>query len=272
MSLTRDEYISSPLPIARELRRLLGQHARVVFDIGSCEGEDALRYAHLFPDATTYAIEPLPRNIPLLRANLARYPNRNVRLIELALSDVPGTARFFVSSGQPPGVTSADWDYGNKSSSLLPPGEHVVIHPWVQFQEQIEVETDTLERVCQREGVTSIDLIHLDVQGAELKVLMGAGALLASVRVIWMEVEAIPLYAGQPLKADVERFMDAQGFRKIKDTVDAVAGDQLYVNPRLVRVPGPDPWESAPVRSLRHAAVRFRRCAGRLRGRLSRGR
>lgn len=265
MSLTRDAFILSALPIERDLKRLFPRRdARVVFDIGSCEGEDAIRYASFFPHAIVYAVEPLPRNIPRIRENLVRHPRPNVRILPVALSDGVGTARFYVSSGQPPGETSPDWDHGNKSSSLLPPEQHLAVHPWVRFDEELEIETDTLERVCRREGVDAIDVAHVDVQGAELKVLAGAGPLLERIKVVWMEVEAVPLYRAQPLKRDVELFMAAHGFRKLKDTVDLVAGDQLYVNARLMKVPLPSLSEMDQVRWLRAIPGRIRRRAKRL--------
>jgi FkbM family methyltransferase len=264
----REAFIASPLPIERQLRELFPRlDARVVLDVGSCEGEDAIRYATLFPSAAVYAFEPLPKNVRLVEENLARHPHPNIRVVPLALSDSTGTARFFVSSGQPDGVAPTDWDYGNKSSSLLPPARHLDVHPWVRFDEQIEVSTETLETFCRGQGITEIDVVHLDVQGAELAVLRGAGPLLDRVSVVWMEVEAIPLYDGQPLKADVERFMTDHGFRRIVDTVDAVAGDQLYVNTRIF--PTRPAWRIASARAsttcfVRRAGHPFRRAGRRL--------
>ncbi len=49
------------------------------------------------------------------------------------------------------------------------------------------------------------------------------------MRAIWTEVEAIPLFRDQPMKADVESFMTGVGFAIMKDTVGSVSGDQLYV-------------------------------------------
>jgi len=235
MDLNRDAYIASPLLHEAALLRLLPREAPlVIFDIGSCEGEDSIRYARLFPSARIWAVEPLPANVDLIKANLERYGVDRVEVVALALSDSPGHATFYVSSGRPADARpDADWDFGNKSSSLLPPAGHLTAHPWVHFDKSIEVETDRLDLLAQRRGVTAIDYIHMDVQGAELCVLNGAGTLLDSVRVIWMEVEAMPLYEDQPLKADVERFMTSRGFEKRLDTVGAVSGDQLYVNTRF---------------------------------------
>jgi FkbM family methyltransferase len=260
---TRNAFIATPLPIERELKRLFRRlDARIVFDIGSCEGEDAIRYAALFPSAVVYAVEPVPSNLRLIEENLARHPESHVKVLPCALSDSAGQATLFVSSGQPDDVTPSDWDYGNKSSSLRPPDRHLEVHPWVRFDDQIVVATTTLERVCRDEGISVIDFVHLDVQGAELEVLRGAGPYLEQIGAIWMEVEAIPLYQAQPLKPDVERFMAGHGFRKMVDTVGSISGDQLYFNPRLVR-PRPDRLGAAG-RWLVSARATGRRAARRL--------
>lgn len=233
--MNRDEFLKRRLPHQAALLRLLPRQAPlVIFDIGSCEGEDSIRYARLFPAARVWAVEALPANVDLIKANLARHNVDRVEIVALALDDSAGHATFHVSSGQPPSEpTDTDWDYGNKSSSLLPPDGHLEILPWVHFDNSIQVETDRLDAVAQRSGLAVIDYIHMDVQGAELRVLNGAGALLDSVRVIWMEVEAKALYKDQPLKADVEQFMESHGFEKRLDTVGTISGDQLYVNTRF---------------------------------------
>ena len=46
---------------------------------------------------------------------------------------------------------------------------------------------------------------------------------------IWLEVEAIELYKGQPLKKDIEHFLTGNGFIKIEDTVYSESGDQFWV-------------------------------------------
>ncbi|MBI2781894.1 MAG: FkbM family methyltransferase [Chloroflexi bacterium] len=195
-----------------------------------------MRYARMFPRSTVYAIEPIPSNIAKLQTTLATYGVRNVRILPFAAAESRGHARMFVSAGQPPDrETSESWNYGNKSSSLLEPGRHLEIHPWVSFDEEIEVETRTLEDVCREYRVPRVDFIHMDVQGAELKVLDGLGERIREVRAIWLEVEAVPLYVGQPLKDEVANYLASHGFILSRDTVDEVSGDQLWVREEVAR-------------------------------------
>lgn len=231
--LSLDEYINKPLAIEKEVKHLLAySEKQVLFDIGACEGEDAIKYARLSPDVRVFAFEPRPDNYEKATNLIKRHRAESVRLFPFALSNENGTATFHVSSGRPEGTDlPEDWDFGNKSSSLLPPGsasaEH---HPWLKFEQTIQVETRRLDEFCLEQGLNKIDFIHLDVQGAELMVLEGAGAMIKSIGSIWMEVESVELYDQQPLKEDVEAFMRENGFTCIISTVDAVSGDQLYLN------------------------------------------
>jgi FkbM family methyltransferase len=62
-------------------------------------------------------------------------------------------------------------------------------------------------------GIAGMDMLKIDVQGAELDVFVGAGALLEDALLIWTEVEFLPLYRDQPLFAEVERYLRDKGFQ-----------------------------------------------------------
>lgn len=270
MSITRDSYINAPSALKGELLAVFNASEPLVFfDIGSCEGEDSIKYSRMFPAAKIYAIEALPKNQVLLRNNISKYGANNIELIPLALSDSKGMVQFHVSSGQPiKKKTDQDWDYGNKSSSLLPPDKNLQVFPWLKFQEVIDVPASTLDSICSERGINSIDFVHLDVQGAELKVLNGAHQMLPKIKMIWLEVETVTLYKDQPLKDDVEQFMTAQGFAKLKDTVKRQSGDQLYVNTQLLskeEVSSKIFWSRFPLLNT------VKRAIGRSRAQLSAG-
>ena len=57
-----------------------------------------------------------------------------------------------------------------------------------------------------------VDLLKIDVQGAELDVLRGAERVLSDVLVVHAEVEFFPIYRHQPLFDDVFRFLRDRNF------------------------------------------------------------
>ncbi|QQR85787.1 MAG: FkbM family methyltransferase [Flavobacteriales bacterium] len=197
----------------------------VVMDIGACNGYAGVHYGHMFPGAVVHAFEPVPTNHALVLANATKHPEVDLRAHCLALSDRAGRAVLHLSSAE--GSRRSD---GHRSSSLLEPGLTTKVHPWLEFKQRIEVTTDTLDAFCARERIAAIDLIHMDVQGAELMVLRGAPVMLKKVKAIWMEVERVQLYKGQPVKREVEAFMRANGFVLTISSVDHIAGDQLWVS------------------------------------------
>ena len=202
----------------------------MIFDIGACSGAEGIYYARMFPNAKLHAFEPVPTNYSTVEKNLSQHPELNAEAHCIALSDRNGTAVLNLSSAE--GEMER---HGNKSSSLLEPGRTTEVFPWLQFNEHIEVQTRTLDDFCSEHSVVAIDLIHMDVQGAELMVLRGASRMMEHIKTIWMEVERVPLYRDQPLKDEVESFMVSNGFELVISTVGPTAGDQFWVNRTFAR-------------------------------------
>ncbi len=231
MSFDRSAYIAEESSLKNELRLLFKhQDLKVLFEIGACEGEDTVKYSRLFPSSQIFSFEPLPENIELLQRNMEKYKVENASVYPLAFSSTVGKATFFVSSGRPPDAVQSDWDYGNKSSSLLPPGNYQQLTGFLKFETEIEVETSTIKTFCVNNNIDEIDFIHLDVQGAELLVLQGAEEFINKIKVIWLEVSKLDIYTGQPLVADIASFMDQHDFILLKNELHGLQGDQLYVS------------------------------------------
>lgn len=76
-------------------------------------------------------------------------------------------------------------------------------------------------------------LLKADVEGGELGVLEGAGALLARTRLLELELSAVPLHEGQPLLGEVVRWCERAGFVLTGIEVsfrDRETGDLLSAN------------------------------------------
>jgi FkbM family methyltransferase len=227
----RNNYILTDSPLKRDLLKLFKKYDKLtILDIGGCEGEESIRYSRIFPFSSIYIFEPLPENQKLIAENLEKYKAENVTMMPVAVSDEDGMSTFNVSSGHPDHEPNElDWDFGNKSSSLLSP-EKENNQNWLSFDKQINVSTITLQSFLAENKIDEIDFIHMDVQGAELKVLMGAKDSIKKIKAIWLEVADIELYKDQPLRVDIENFMKANGFYLVKSEIEGQVGDQFYLN------------------------------------------
>lgn len=237
MSTIFDEYLNQKLPFLVTLKNYVKlASVKTLFEIGCCEAEDTVKLSRAFKNATIYAFEPLPKNIELARQHAKKYRVSGVEFQQLAFSNVVGEADFYVSSGKPKDAPEdPEWDYGNKSSSLLKPNRDIGLYEWIDFKEKITVPTDRLENFCKNNGIKKIDFLHMDVQGAELMVLEGSGGMIKHISSIWLEVEAVELYKAQPLEKEIEEFMFRQGFTCVLNTVGKINGDKLYINNNLLK-------------------------------------
>ncbi len=227
----RKKYILTESPLKKDLFKIFNaDEALTILDIGGCEGEESIRYSRIFPNASIFSFEPLPMNQELVIENIKKYEATNVKLVPYAISDEAGISQFYVSSGHPENQSSdLDWDFGNKSSSLLPPDTRNN-HEWLKFNQKIDVPTITLHSFLIENQINEVDFIHMDVQGAELKVLLGAKDFIKNIKSVWLEVSDLEIYKNQPLRTDVERFMKLKGFYLVKSEMQGDFGDQFYLN------------------------------------------
>ena len=98
------------------------------------------------------------------------------------------------------------------TSSLYRPN-HAMLDKFSQlfFKEigQHDIQTVRLDDVP---GIEDIDFLKLDIQGAELDVILGGSSRLRDTLVVHTEVEFIPVYADQPLFGDVDVALRKSGF------------------------------------------------------------
>jgi len=128
-----------------------------VVDIGVNKGYFSLLAAKLMHDCgRVLSFEPNPDNCYWIRRSIEANNYKAVKLFELALSDKEGEATFY------PGKRS-----GWGSLYFYP----VKAEP---DQKPITVKTATLDDILSRQDINGVDLIKIDVEGAELLVLKGA--------------------------------------------------------------------------------------------------
>jgi len=128
--------------------------ADCVVDAGACFGDTALYFAHRTgPAGKVYSFESNPRNLEILKRNLALNPElgRRVQLVEGAVWSKSSLCAFVEEKGPGSAV-------GLKETGLS----------------DGTVDTLTLDDFVASEALPRVDFIKMDVEGAELPALKGA--------------------------------------------------------------------------------------------------
>src|SRR5947209_2127459 len=182
------EASTAPRNSAAIYKHLLGRNL-VVLDVG-CRWGFADFWQQLSPYIVLYGFDPDPVECERLRAS---YKDPNVHLVPLALADEPGERTLYLTREM-------------ACSSLYRPDPSLTASlPELACASEVgtsKIRVTTLDEWSAANGVSGIDFIKLDTQGAELDVLRGGGRALDSVRALEVEVEFNPIYMGQPLIVD----------------------------------------------------------------------
>lgn len=116
----------------------------------------------------------------------------------------------------------------SQSTSLFDFAEHLNEYPEVGFVRQEVVTTSRLDEILL--PGERIELVCLDLQGAELEALKGLGERLADVEWIYSEVNGVALYENIPLVQDLDEYLDAHGFSRVVTVWTTHGwGEALYV-------------------------------------------
>jgi FkbM family methyltransferase len=82
----------------------------------------------------------------------------------------------------------------------------------MRLKSTAEIDVGTLDDFAREHALGRLDLMKIDVQGAELEILQGGAAATSDLVAIVTEVEFVPLYKDQPLFADVDAYLRGRGF------------------------------------------------------------
>lgn len=131
----------------------------VVLDIGAHVGYYTLLAARqVGPEGKVYAFEPEPKNHALLLKNIEQNGYENVVVTRSAVSDRIGDTTLYLSA--------------------LDNGRHSVYQQDYPQQGTESVDTLTIDAFLESEGWPNVDLVKIDVEGAEIPVLSGMAQLI----------------------------------------------------------------------------------------------
>jgi FkbM family methyltransferase len=149
------------LPTTRFMRRFLKQ-GNVALDVGANIGYISLLFSQCVGEhGTVLSLEPEQANFRALSEHIRMNNASNIVALQEAASTQAGTMKLYLF----------DDNYGAHSLVTGGGGQHFT-----------EVATDTLDNIVQRHGLSTIHLIKIDIEGAELEALQGMSQILKTHR------------------------------------------------------------------------------------------
>lgn len=101
------------------------------------------------------------------------------------------------------------------SGSLRKPTGHLKHFPEIKFPYRGMVPTFTLDTIFEKEWLTKIDLLWVDIQGAENMMIAGGQTALQHTRYLFMEIEKTELYEGEALGRELIEMLP--GWRVLRE-------------------------------------------------------
>lgn len=144
----------------------------IVFDIGSHNGSDGLRFKEKFPKSRVIAIEA---DNSLYNKIVNNKKMNKLEIFNYAVCDRDGMIKFYHNNGIRKG-----------SGSIHEPNELCYKFEGMSFSEPYEIPSIRLDTLCKKLNIKEIDIIHMDIQGAEYEALIGLGEM--RPKMIFLEI------------------------------------------------------------------------------------
>jgi len=202
-----------------EIARFVQSDSPIIVEAGAFDGRDTVSFSQRWPNGHVYAFEPLPALANKVRIAVANC--RNVTFTEAAFASTEQTSITLHSF--------APTESEHASSSMLQPGDHLELAPDIKFGIEVKVPAITVDNWYQSVDCPIVDLLWLDLQGAELLVLQKGESLLAATKCCHIEVSKKPLYQGGATFDEVCQFLTLRGFFLAACRIPVRSGNAIFI-------------------------------------------
>lgn len=192
-----------------------------VLHVGAHECEEIVFYDNYLTRDKVLWVDALPDKV---EQSKQKFPN--ILIENAVVSDKVETVKFHRSNN-------------GQSSSILEMGTHLVHHPGIDYIQEYDVETKTLNTILDKYPNIKFNFVNLDIQGAELKALKGMGDYLYNVDYIYTEVNTEYVYKDCALLSELDDYLKGYGLKRkeIKICGNFGWGDAFYIREKIIARP-----------------------------------
>ncbi len=201
----------------------------VFLDIGANHGEFSIAAALMAPLGRVIAFEPMPRNVERLQANIALNELASVRVMPVGLGDQEGTFPIHDQS-----VPYEDGTINEGLASLYAAGNRARLG--------LSIEVRLLDKLWPLLQLERVDVIKLDIEGAEWPALRGAQDILARYRpTLMVEIGRATCRAAGYNAEAFAQWLETQGYNLLRigdgGSLQTISPEELGEFQNLLAVP-----------------------------------
>ena len=189
---------------------LMKTSSPLVFDVGANRGQSIVRYKGLFPSSNIHCFEPNGDEISRLKEI---YQNdKTIVLNEVAVGAQREVKKFFLNANS---AHSSFKKLKKDTEWLKKRSKQLNIKQENYTVASTEVSVITLDSYCAENKIKHIDILKIDTQGFEEKVLLGASGLLkkGGISLIQLELTISEIYEAPLAIYDVEKHLVPRGYK-----------------------------------------------------------
>jgi len=190
----------------------------IILEAGAMDCEDTVSLYEYYKPKKIYTFECNPDNVEMCKNNIIN--NNDIILTQKALFNKNEKVKFFITD------LDKSIDKNRGASSLLYHLDNKVSY----IQKETEVDGIRLDTFMLNKKIKKIDLLCLDLQGAENIALDGLGERIKDVKYILTEVSYTAFYENNIMFDELKSFLDKNGFELLVNKSYGPFGDALFKN------------------------------------------
>lgn len=200
--------------------KYLGKIPSVIVEFGSYDGGDGAFYKQTYPESKVFSIEGCEERYNIIK----KYEKLlGIDVSNFAVCEYDGFIEFY--SVKDPNVMDHKDNYGSSGSINQRTDLYKKKFSHISEQKSKKVPCIRLDTFCKSKNIEHIDFLHVDVEGAEHRVIKGFGDIRPSI--LWMETYLGKEYYGENayITSDLHKMVIDMGYEIVENTDT----DTLYI-------------------------------------------
>jgi len=202
--------ITTEIKIKKFFKKIFLNKINIIIDVGSHKGEYIFNIIKNFHYNKIYCFEPNPKIFNILKKKISK--QQNIELNNIGVGNIEGSEILnenLESSSTSINQLNTSSKYFKKKYFFLNPFQNKSI------TKPIKIKITTLGNFIETQDIKSIDLLKIDTEGYELKVIEGLGKEIKKIKYIHFEHHFDDMIIKNYNLSNIHDYLKKNNFKKI---------------------------------------------------------